>query len=88
MSTPIFQLDKSLPFAADVNPIIASSQRTSFASQYNEILQGYPSDQLAGKMTPGCATLHYNKTSETQSLILAWYEKQSMEGAQQGGASR
>jgi hypothetical protein len=79
-----FPVDAAHPFARSVNPIIASSQRLSAAANYNEILDGYPSDQLAGKMTPGCSNLPYNKTTECQSLILQYYETISEAGAQQG----
>lgn len=79
----LFQFDKSLPFASFVNSIIASVQRLPLRSTYSGILQSYPSDQLAGQMTPG-TSIPYNKTTECQSLILEWYEKQTMAGATQG----
>ena len=79
----MFQFPHSQPFAAFVNPIIASSQRQSLAANYGGVLASYPSDQLAGTITPG-TNIPYNKTTECQSLILEWYEKQTMAGAQQG----
>ena len=80
----LFQFPADLPFAAWVNPKIANMQRLPIQSTYNGILQSYPSDQLAGQITPGCSTLPYNQTTECQSLILAWAEELTMTGSRQG----
>lgn len=67
-----FQYDASLPFAAKVNPDLMSQQRISFAAQYNQIRQEYPSDQLAGTITPG-TSIPYNALTFAQQIIAAYY---------------
>ena len=74
----MFQLDPSLPFASAVNPSLADQQRLGLAAQYNQVIQGYPSDLLAGSTVNG---VNYNTFTFTQQKILAFYAQEANQQA-------
>ncbi len=75
----MFQLDKSLPFAAFVNPKIADSQRLfqneGIAFTYREMIVSFPGDPLVGTTIPG-TTITWNSSTETQGLIFEYFQAQ------------
>lgn len=77
MSTTLFQLDPSLPFAAFVNPKIADTQRLTasggIAYPYNQLIDAYPGDPLVGSTIPN-SSITWNKSTETQGLIFEYYQ--------------
>ncbi len=75
-----FQLDPKLPFASFVNPKIGFTQKQSIAYQYNQIVQSYPGDPLAGQLT-GTTTIPWNQTTETQGLIFEYYVERANSAA-------
>lgn len=75
----MFQLDKSLPFAAFVNPKIADTQRLTASEgigfAYREMQQSFGGDPLVGTTIPN-TTISWNSSTETQGLIFEYFQVQ------------